>query len=230
MLVEQVVGVGSRVWGLAGKKLEDHAAKRVDVGAGVDGLAADLLRRHVARRALRGPFAAAEQLAKQPGLLRRDGQIDQFYLAVGGGEDVVGLHVAVDPAASMQVVEREGRLRHDPLQPRRKRVDAGSDLLLQVGMGEKLHHQVRQPAVVGEPVDADHRRVGERLRHLELVLEQLPLPGVLRRLRHDHLHGDPLLRGAVDGLPDLALAAEPDLRDELQCSELFGEFCHDAVS
>ena len=129
-------------------------------------------------------------------------------------------------SVAVKMIESERGLRHDPLQPRREGLDAGRDLLLEVRMRKEFHHEVRQAALVGEPVDADDRGVRDRLCHLELVLEQLPLPGIAGLLWHDQLHGHAGPRAGVHRLPDLAVAAQAELGFELQWAESVGNFCH----
>jgi len=138
------------------------------------------------------------------------------------------------PAPRMEMVNGERELRHDPRDLRRHRIDALGELLLEIRMGKDLHHEKRQPRRLGEPVDPDDPWVVAGLRHLQLVLEQLPLLGIAGSIRHDDLHGTLPRRLAggrgLEGGPDLALPADADLLDEFQWAELFGDFRHGVVA
>ena len=104
---------------LAGQKLPKHEAQRIDIAApiefvrlarvvGVVGL--DLLRRHVHQRPAeirrrRGPFQFRSEA---------DVEIDEFRRAVGGQKHVGRLHIAMQHAATVRVIERFGQAGTQP--------------------------------------------------------------------------------------------------------------------
>ena len=95
---------------LAGERVEQHAAQRVDVGARVDALAADLLGRDVAERP--DPLARAAQPGARAQALGQP-EVREVRVVAGAEQDVGGLDVAVDQAARVRGVERAADLVDD---------------------------------------------------------------------------------------------------------------------
>eukprot|EP00964_Phaeocystis_antarctica_P138723 scaffold103383_cov63-Phaeocystis_antarctica.AAC.2 len=116
-VVERVVG---RTEGEATRdeNIGEHP-HRPHVGGEADGLGADHLGRRVERGA-HGEAAVHERVARA--LLEKHGrsEVSQLDLVVGRGatEDILGLHIAMDDVATMQVHQGVQELRHDALRAR----------------------------------------------------------------------------------------------------------------
>ena len=102
-----------------GEELVGHHGERKLVGAGVDRLSQRLLGRGVgdgphggaAARELRGGEGRAVGFIGD-GL--HDPEVEEHDAPLGGDDDVVGLHVAVDKPHGVRRVERHGELAHQP--------------------------------------------------------------------------------------------------------------------
>src|SRR5437899_2036114 len=93
----------------ARKHLIENGAKRKDVGTVIDGLATDLLRRHVAycahNDARIGIDTSRGNVCLRLTAVRlsefRNAEVENFYAAIIGDEDVVGFQIAMNDSFLM---------------------------------------------------------------------------------------------------------------------------------
>ena len=174
----------------AREALVEHRAERKQVAPRVDGAMLDLFGRHVGRRAQQR-MGLGELRPRRGGLAvpvaRRDAggdaEVEQFHVAVGGDDDVVGLQVAVDDAVP---VGRRKRLRD--LRAVRQGFERGEAAAFEDG-GERLALGVLhddEAAAVGvgaDFVDRADARMVERRDGLGLAQQALVGPRVERGRR-----------------------------------------------
>ncbi len=109
---ERCVGVGlAKKRNPAGEAFVQHEAQRVEVGAPVELLAADLLGRQVLRCPHHdvGTGEVVAGCAEAFG----DAEVGQQHAAIGGDQDVAGLHVAVHEPGAVGGIECRGHARTD---------------------------------------------------------------------------------------------------------------------
>ena len=153
---------------LAGQRVEEHAAERVDVGARVGGLAADLLRRDEVGRA--DELARARDAARGGGVLGQPevGQVG-VVLRLLGDQHVGRLDVAVHEAAAVRGVERRRDLPDEPHGALGREPALALDELAQVGALHVAHGEVEDAVGLAGLVDGDDVRVVDRGRELRLA-------------------------------------------------------------
>ncbi|MNS13042.1 hypothetical protein D3C72_446260 [compost metagenome] len=154
---------GARLEGrTAGHHMEDHGAEAVEVGAAVDGGLFDRFGSQVEQR-------AANRAARAAGA-GQQAQIHQLGDAVLAQADVLGLEVAVDVAAAMQVGQGGG----DAGQPvAHLRFAEGLLLFVEVVARHDLHgHVGRAVFQLAVIMGRDQVRVAQRRHRPELLLEQ----------------------------------------------------------
>ena len=157
---ERGVGVGlAEERHAAGEALVQHERERVEVGAAVEAATADLLGRQVLGRAHH--HVVAREVVVAGGETLGDAEVGEQHAAVGRDEDVAGLHVAVDEAGAVRLVERagdggadvDGELGAEPL--------LGVEQLAQALAVDELHHDGLAAVVHEHVVDGDDVRVAE---------------------------------------------------------------------
>ena len=103
---ERGVGVGLAEERHASREaLVQHEPERVEIGATVELLAADLFGRQVLGRAHHDVVAGEVGVGRLETL--GDAEVGEQHATVGRDHDVAGLHVAVDEAGLVGMVERE---------------------------------------------------------------------------------------------------------------------------
>ena len=208
-IVEQAVvhdgeGVGSGEGNGPGEHLVEHDAEGVDVAARVSALSADLLGRDVVGRAeALGEVAEGEAAGAGVG---GDAEVDEADVVVVVDHDVLGLHVAVDDAVGVDVLQRaadaDGELDGA--------VDGEPGLLLndlaEKAAGDPLHDHVDLGAAgVGEDLhDGGMMQAGA---DVCLALEALVEGGVALDLGVGDLYGDLRAGARVGGAEDGGHAA-----------------------
>ena len=198
MHARQLEPVARRERHLARRRLEERHAEGIEVHAGVERASLGLLGRQVLRRPDRHVDAGGGDVA---GERAGDAEVRDHRAAVGVEQDVVGLQIAVDHAASVREAEPLGHVAGDAHDVRL----GERALALQPGgerIGAQVHPEVHVVAGAGHEADTDDVRVLKLCRGLGLVAEaalELRVAGVAR---HEHLHGD---RTAVE----LAAAEHP---------------------
>ena len=128
-----------------GERHIEHHAQRVDIGGGGDRAARDLFGACVFRRQDIGCGVIGSGrrfLAEQFG----DAEIEQFWAAIGGDENVGGLEVTVNDQMLVGVADGVADADHQP------------DALLERGL------PLTQPAVERDAVDEFHHEIGKSLR------------------------------------------------------------------
>ena len=127
----------------AGHHLVTSRAETVDIGPTIQGLSADLFRRHVTARAL-GFDLAKEELGPASRDALSQGEIDEANISTAGDQNIVRLHVAMDPAFGVHKRQSRSRLLENvlPLFARRKSVSFRMMRMLQVAGREILHHEI----------------------------------------------------------------------------------------
>ncbi len=172
---------------LAGERVEEQAAERVDVRARVDALAADLLGRDVVERA--DPVAGLRAAGDRQRVLREP-EVRQVDVVVGGQQDVRGLDVAVHEAGGVRLVQRRADLRDDPRRPLGRQPALAPDEAADVVAGDVAHRDVRDPALVARVIDRDDVGVIDRRRDLRLAHEPVADRLVLEQPGRDDLQRD----------------------------------------
>ena len=152
-------------WRLAGERVVERAAQRIDVCAEVDLLAAALLGRDVVGR--------APDLVRVA-LHRREAEVHQLGRAVLGVEHVLGLHVAVHESLLGSKGERIHELLADAHHA--NRIEAAGirlHVLVERPAGHQLHRDVRHALLLSEGVYLGDVRMVEPRGRLRLALEAL---------------------------------------------------------
>ena len=200
----------ARVGHLAGQRVVEDAAERVDVGARVDLLAGELLGRHevdgadpLARRGQ--PRVGADDL--------REPEVGEVGV-LAAEQDVGRLDVAVHEPDGVRGVQRRADLVADRRDAVGREPPVARQQPLQVDALDVAHHEVEVPALLARRVHRDHVRVVDRGGDARLALEALAEAGVAGAVGRDQLDRDrPAereLRGAVD---DAHAAAAGDRLD-----------------
>ena len=150
---------------LAGERMVERAAQRVDVSAEVDLLAAALLRRDVVWGA---PYLVGVALH------RSEAEVHQLGRAVLGVEHVLWLHVAVNESLLRGKGERVHELLADAHHAHRvKAAWIGLHVLVERPAGHQLHRDVRHALLLSEGVYLGYVRMVEPRGRLRLALEAL---------------------------------------------------------
>jgi hypothetical protein len=185
---------------LASQQLVQHHPQAVHVGPAVHlvRVAAGLLRAHVRRGAQHLALDGHRDLA---GVALGQAEVHHARPAVAADHDVRGLHVAVDDAALVRVLQGVGN-GHDQLGrlaerqlPRREQVRQRHPL-------DEVAHQVRQAVGLADLVDGHHRGVPELCHAAGLAQEAVEVgrPGEVAGPRH--LDGDGAVQLRVERLVD----------------------------
>ena len=195
-----------------GEHLVGHDAERVDVGRGADVRRRGLLRGHVVRRP--GDHAGGGEAARGLEHLR-DPEVGEVDAAVLVEEHVLRLHVAVDDALAVRVVEG---VRH-PAQDLDRPGQGDAPRLEQLRERAARHEPHRHPGdalravdVVG--VDGDDVRVLEPRDGLGLALEALGETGVVQELPRQDLERHVAVEGRLEGPVDRGHAAPAERLDD----------------
>jgi hypothetical protein len=119
----------------------------------------------------------------------------------GGDQHVRGLHVAVEHAAVVRVVEAGADGEHRSAAG--GGVEARAGAVVERPAAQALHHEQAEAVLLYVVVDRDDVHVAERGQQLGLGHEALPHVGVLGQMRREHLDGDvaaelPVARGEHD--------------------------------
>ncbi len=201
------------------QELVEDDAEGKEVAPAVDHLARDLLRRHVVRRPEKLPG-----LGQARGLDLRDAEVGDLHRAVGGDDDVRGLHVAVDDAAPVRVIEGLGGMGDDLRDPVPRERLFLADQLLQVLSLDVLHGDEGGLVLLAHVVHGDDVRVVEGaggLGFAEEPLAELALLEVVLRGRADRLERDEAADHRVLSEVDDAHRALAQLADDLVPAESF---------
>ena len=173
----------------------EHHAETEEIRAAVERGAAHLLRAGIARRSETRPIA----LPCPAGKRRGDAEVRQVRRALDIEEDVLRLHVAVNHALAVRVVQGEGDLLHHHQHV--LHVQAGAQVRVQIAATQVFHRQIRGFAVETGVEDAHDIRMVETLDERSFALEA---PSRLRGRRgagRQELDGDEarmrLLHGEV---------------------------------
>ena len=200
---------------LAGERLVEHAAERIDVGARVHLPALDLLGCAVLDRSDKG---AGTRCPGRGELLDR-AEVRQVRAVVRADEDVRRLDVAVNEPARMGGVQRGRDLAGD-----RERAPHGQPALLgdqrlQVGPLDAGHRDPEEVVVLARVVDRDDVGVVERGREPRLAQEAVAEVGFAEP-RREELQRGPAPQAYVLGPVDDAGAAATELLDDPVAAEL----------
>src|SRR4029077_10834961 len=128
-------GVRTGVGGVAGQTLVEHTAQRVDVGATVDVSVGDLLRGEVIDRSNEGAAAGGPLSGDVAG----ESEVTQVRVVTTAAantardEDVGGLDVTMDEAASVCRIKGACDLGDDPHRPLEPEPSPGQQQVAQVG-------------------------------------------------------------------------------------------------
>ena len=184
---------------LAGQQLVEHGAERVDVGRGAHVLAERLLGSQVCRGAEHGARQGQARGLDSP----CDPEVRDLEHAVAPEQEVLRLHVPMDEARVVGVLERRGRLAPEPgrlvgLEPAAPREQVGDRLAV-----DELHHDVRPALVLARVEDPDDVRVRQPRREPGLAQEPGAELRVAPEVLGEQLDGDRpvqlLVVGAEDG-------------------------------
>ena len=191
-----------------GEQLVRDDGERVPVACGGRGLAERLLGREVTGRA--EDRAARRQRRHPRGA--RDSEVGDVHVVGAVEEQVAGLHVAMDDALRMRVVERATRLLEPPQRVGRL-CAPGAQPLLERRAGDVLHDDVRPSARVSDVEDRDDVRVAGHARGRAGLTREPPPRRVVRDVRlGEQLHGDDAVERRVHRAVD---AAHRALRERL---------------
>ncbi len=145
----------------------------------------------------------------------RDAEVGNLHLAVGGYEDVAGLHVAVDHTMAMRITQSLRDIGRDRGRPRRRERGLGADDRGQRLAVHVLHDDVIRAVGFAPVKDRDDVRVRQVRGGLCLPPETLDERVVRRQLREEHLQGDRAIEQQVMGQVDLGRPATCDLAAQL---------------
>ncbi len=169
MLADQLADRFAVEGQLAGQRLPGEDPQRILIAAAVHRLPLDLLRRHVARRADRRA-RLGERHAPEGA---RDAEVAHQRPPRVLDHHVGGLHVAVDDALAMRVVQRAPHLLHDTQDLGERQATALVDDLLERAPANPLHRVPQERAARADAKDRHDIRVVERRGDLALALEAL---------------------------------------------------------
>jgi hypothetical protein len=191
--------------------LVEHRAERVDVDARLDGAPADLLGAQIRH-------GADERAGAREPLLRRahrEAEVRdadaQRVRGIARDHDVLGLHVAVDDAERVGVVERLGHL-HAEVHELAELERARSEHVPEVRARDERHHEEETVLVIAEIVDGDDARVIHLRDDARLPEEALLAIG---RDRADDLDRDLAIKERIARQIDDAHAAAAELLGHL---------------
>ncbi len=192
----------------AGQQPVEHDADRVQIGPAIDFVAEHLLGRHVGRRAHHEPVVRQVFGAADAG----DAEVHDLDAAVLGDHHVRRLHVAMDDAGAMRVLERG----EDAVDERRRAIGLQRSRtfgqLVERLAANKLHdHQqirVRSEQLV-DGRDFWMVQLGERGRFCPEPFHDVRVG----ELRVEHFDRDLAIERLVDSFVDGAHAAAPKLSD-----------------
>ena len=167
---ERGVGVGLAEEGdTSGEALVQHEPERVQVGTTIELLAAHLLRREVLRRAHHDVVAGEVGFGGLQPL--GDAEIGQQHPPVGGHHDVARLHVTVDEAGDVSVVERCCHAGADVARELGTQPFLGVEHLAQALAFDELHDDGLASVLLEHVVDRDDVRMVEAGRRDGLTAE-----------------------------------------------------------
>ncbi len=133
-----------------------------------------------------------------------DPEVRDLDLSIGADQDISGLHIAMDDALAVSVVECIGHLPQNVEQIRQRRRIAAREQLLQRKALDKLHRQVPMALVLAELVDGDDTGVGKSAGGGGFPAETRAGVGLLlgagEFVRADHLYGDGTANGVIVAL------------------------------
>jgi hypothetical protein len=200
----------------AREQLVSHRAEREDVGPAIHALPHHLLGGHVADRAHHRP-EGGQVRGLEPG----HPEVHHLDAAILGDHDVRGLHVPVDVAVPVCVVER---VRHPPHQLGRlahREARAPQEGRERLALDE-LHHEPGRPHVV----DADDVGVVKATGGFRLAAETLLVPLAIGRGHRlglpQHLDGHRTVQGGVHAEVDDAHGSRTQLLQDLVPAEALG--------
>ena len=223
LLVDDLVGDRREVVGREGllprEELVEDDAEREEVAPAVDRVPRDLLGRHVVRR--------PEELSRRREvrlLGLGDPEVGDLHLALGRDDDVRRLHVPVDDAAAVGVVERLGDLADDLGDTFERERGLLDEELLDVLPLDVLHRDERRfrGGILPDVVNRHDVRVGEDARGLRLPQEallELALLDVVFAHRADRLERHETADDRVAAQVDDAHGALPQLANHLVAAE-----------
>ena len=198
----------------AGDQVVAHRTEREDVGPVVDDLAANLFGRHVVGRA-EDETAACEFGAGDASQT----EVQNLDPSVVGKEQVARLEVAVYDGS--RVCERKPcRYPSHDLHPT---LDRYALFILQhldqIAPGEKLHGDIRAPALLAEVVYLDDVGVIQVCRRTSLSDETFPGFRLFRQLGHDHLQRHQAVELGITGAIHHAHTALADPVEQLVAAD-----------
>ena len=192
--------------------LVEHDTKRIDIAAAVHAESLSLLGREVRGR-------SHHQTGLGDALARADrpryAEVGNLHLAIGGYEDVAGLHVAVDHTMAMRVTEGFRDIGCNCRRSRRRQWRLGADDRGQRLAVHVLHDDVISTVGFAPVKDRDDVRVRQVRGGLCLPPETLDERVVRRQLREEHLQGDRAIEQQVMGQIDLSRPTTCDLAAQL---------------
>ena len=202
----------ARVGHLAGDRLVEHGAERVDVRAGIHRRLPQLLGGGVVERS--DHAARMRDLRLRPQVLHQPEVGQQRVLALQ--QDVRRFDVAVHDPGAVRGVERlrdlgDDRRRHVRFQP-----SPDVQQPREVGALDEAHRHVEQPVLLAGVVDRHDVRVLDRRRGAELALEAAAELLVLGELGRDHLQRHLAIeRDVARAIDDSHPAAARDVLDHV---------------
>ncbi len=194
---------------LPGQHLVEHGAQRIDVAPRGDfALPHRLLRRHVERRAEAhagfghpGTAGAADR--------ERNAEVRHQGLSVVE-QDILRLDVAMDHAMAVGIVECARHLRCNPDGIGDGELGLAGEPVAQALSFDERHHIEQKAVGLARIEESQNMRMLEVRRGLDLGQEALR-PDDRRKLRAQHLQGDPAVMPDVMRQVDGGHAAGPDL-------------------
>ena len=197
----------------AGHHLVEHRAERVEVAARLGRPAESLLGRHVRDR----PHHHA--LDGETRAVARHGQPEVAELggAVGGEPHVARLHVAMDDAAVVRVLEGAAHLVGDAerLLDGQTVAVGGLEEVVDRAAGHVLAHDVGLAGLLADVEDRHDVRVVAQLSHRPCLAPDAGEPGLVQPLGLDERDGDVAVEPGVGGEVDSLLPALAEKAAEL---------------
>ena len=185
----QQLGVGGRrVRNRAGEALEEDSGQRIEVRGGRRLRAFDLLGRSVVVAAEKATGGGERLGLRAFG----DAEVGQVRMSVSAHEHVRRLHVSMEHASIVGVVERT-RDRREGRQRLLSTKCVGRDLIGQRGTRDEAHRQEQPAPILARIVDVDDVRVLERGHVLPLLAEALGERLVSAVVEHLQRDGTPQL-------------------------------------